>query len=224
MWKLRAIWCTFISRGDDLHQDGTSGFSSSPRVSAHVTFSLFCRENTYLKRFILKTLFAVYSPGTPCLAFGKARASEQNVRSFSASGCGHQRCLLQGRVLVWRSQPAKEGKKCSEQTTRDKNPSWALSQWHSFVASAVKLWKVRCFLRSRGPRRALAIKIQSVHPPVQGTRELNSLKAEIPPSRGWQRQKDAKNITVPAETVAGKEAWNDLYLLHSEAQINFTHP
>lgn len=70
-----------------------------------------------------------------------------------------------------------------------------------------------CFLGSQGPRRALPIEIQSVHPPVEGTCVLNSLKAEIPPSQEWQRQKDAKSITVPAETVAGKEAWNDLHIL-----------
>lgn len=97
-----------------------------------------------------------------------------------SGGFSHQRCLLQGRVLVWRSQPAKEWpagwKKCLEQRTRDKNPSWALSQRHSFVASAVKLWKVWCFLRSQCPRRALPIKIQSVHPPVQGTCEINPLR------------------------------------------------
>lgn len=52
----------------------------------------------------------------------------------------------------------------------------------------------------------MPIKIQSVHPPVQGTCVVDSLKAAIPPSQERQRQKDAKNITAPAETVAGKEA------------------
>lgn len=95
----------------------------------HVTFSLLCREKHSFKSSVLKNLFPVYSPGTRCSAFGMTQASEQNVRCFSTSGFSHQCSLLQGRVLVWRAQPAKEWpagwKKCLEQRTRDKNPSWA---------------------------------------------------------------------------------------------------
>lgn len=48
---------------------------------------------------------------------------------------------------------------------------------------------------------------------VQGTCVLKPPKAEIPAWQEWQRQRDAKYTTVPAETVAGKEAWNDLHIL-----------
>lgn len=95
----------------------------------HVTFSLLCREKHSFKSSVLKNLFPVYSPGTRCSAFGMTQASEQNVRCFSTSGFSQQCSLLQCRMLVWRAQPAKEWpagwKKCLEQRTRDKNPSWA---------------------------------------------------------------------------------------------------
>lgn len=102
-----------------------------------------------------------------------------------------------------------------------------------------ELWQVLCgvcvqtveggaiFLSgSRCPTRTLPIKIQSVHPPVRGTCALNSPKAETPPSRmaeaeGCQKHNGASWNGCRQRGM--KWSAQSGYLLHSEAQINFTH-